>query len=173
MVPGLLGEARCPRPGSDADNALFLNDPPKAVERKVRNAFTGGRATVEEQRRLGATPEVCSVWALWRTRFAESEEKFREVTAGLPVGRAPLRGVQVPGPRAGPRFYRSHAVAREKVKDWAESTIVTIAPRRSSARLDPTESGRGQRGRSGGAAGGELPGVARVVGRELGRFDPS
>src|SRR5208282_3936528 len=53
MVPGLLGEAAMSTTGSAADNALFLNDPPKEVDRKVRNAFTGGRATLEEQRRLG------------------------------------------------------------------------------------------------------------------------
>jgi tryptophanyl-tRNA synthetase len=129
MVPGLLGEAAMSTSGDRADNALFLNDPPEVVERKVRNAFTGGRATVEEQRRLGAVPEVCSVWALWRTRFAESEEKFAEVTAGCRSG-ALLCGEcksQVLERIHG--FYRSHGVAREKVKDWAESTIVTEAPK--------------------------------------------
>jgi tryptophanyl-tRNA synthetase len=129
MVPGLLGEAAMSTSGDRADNALFLNDPPDVVERKVRNAFTGGRATVEEQRRLGAVPEVCSVWALWRTRFAESEEKFAEVTAGCRSG-ALLCGEcksQVLERIHG--FYRAHGVAREKAKDWAESTIVTAAPK--------------------------------------------
>jgi tryptophanyl-tRNA synthetase len=129
MVPGLLGEAAMSTSGDRADNALFLNDPPEVVERKVRNAFTGGRATVEEQRRLGAVPEVCSVWALWRTRFAESEEKFAEVTAGCRSG-ALLCGEcksQVLERIHG--FYRAHGVAREKAKDWAESTIVTAAPK--------------------------------------------
>jgi len=129
MVPGLLGEAAMSTSGDRADNALFLNDPPEVVERKVRNAFTGGRATVEEQRRLGAVPEVCSVWALWRTRFAESEEKFADVTAGCRSG-ALLCGEcksQVLERIHG--FYRAHGVAREKVKDWAESTIVTEAPK--------------------------------------------
>ena len=129
MVPGLLGEAAMSTSGDRADNALFLNDPPEVVERKVRNAFTGGRATVEEQRRLGAVPEVCSVWALWRTRFAESEEKFAEITAGCRSG-ALLCGEcksQVLERIHG--FYRAHGVAREKVKDWAESTIVTEAPK--------------------------------------------
>jgi len=129
MVPGLLGEAAMSTSGDRADNALFLNDPPEVVERKVRNAFTGGRATVEEQRRLGAVPEVCSVWALWRTRFADSEEKFAEITAGCRSG-ALLCGEcksQVLERIHG--FYRAHGVAREKVKDWAESTIVTEAPK--------------------------------------------
>jgi len=129
MVPGLLGESVMSTTGDRADNALFLNDPPEVVERKVRNAFTGGRATVEEQRRLGATPEICSVWSLWRTRFAESEQKFEEVTAGCRSG-ALLCGEcksQVLERIHG--FYTTHGIAREKVKDWAESTIITTAPK--------------------------------------------
>ena len=45
MLPGLLGDRVMSTSGEQKDNALFLNDPPKEVQRKVRNAFTGGRAT--------------------------------------------------------------------------------------------------------------------------------
>jgi tryptophanyl-tRNA synthetase len=128
MVPGLLGEAAMSTTGASPENALFLNDPPKAVERKVRNAFTGGRATVEEQRRLGATPEVCSVWALWRSRFAESTEVFSRVTEDCRSGRllcGECKGLLLERVQ---RFYQEHAAAREKVKAWAESTIITSPP---------------------------------------------
>ncbi|MGP8078259.1 MAG: tryptophan--tRNA ligase [Thermoplasmata archaeon] len=129
MIPGLLGDAAMSTTGNAADNVLFLNDPPKVVERKLKNAFTGGRATVEEQRRLGATPEVCSVWALWRTRFAASDEEFRQVTDGCRSGAllcGECKGSLIERVHA---FYQEHAVAREKAKEWAESLIVTEAPR--------------------------------------------
>jgi tryptophanyl-tRNA synthetase len=129
MIPGLLGEAAMSTTGHVADNALFLNDPPKVVERKIRNAFTGGRATVEEQRRLGATPEVCSVWALWRTRFARSDEEFRKVTEGCRSGSLLCGECKASVIERVHDFYREHAVAREKAKEWAESAIVTEAPR--------------------------------------------
>ncbi len=129
MIPGLLGENVMSTTGDRADNALFLNDSKSVVDRKVRNAFTGGRATVEEQRRLGATPEVCSVWALWRTRFAESEEKFREVTDGCRSGTLLCGECKSQVLERIHAFYRRHAEAREKVKEWAESTIITLAPK--------------------------------------------
>jgi len=129
MIPGLLGEAAMSTSGDRPDNALFLNDSPETVDRKIRNAFTGGRATVEEQRRLGATPEVCSVWALWRTRFAESEEKFENVTAGCRSGSLLCGECKSQLLERIHAFYRHHAEAREKVKDWAETTIVTSAPK--------------------------------------------
>jgi len=128
MVPGLLGEAAMSTTGASPENALFLNDPPKVVERKVRNAFTGGRATVEEQRRLGATPEVCSVWALWRSRFAESGEVFDRITQDCRSGKMLCGECKALLLERIHRFYAAHAAAREKVKEWAESTIVTSPP---------------------------------------------
>ena len=129
MVPGLLGDAVMSTSGERNDNALFLSDPPEVVERKVRNAFTGGRATVEEQRRLGAVPEICSVWALWRTRFAESEEKFAQVTADCRSGALLCGDCKSEVLERIHAFYRAHAAAREKAKDWAESAVITEAPK--------------------------------------------
>ncbi len=129
MVPGLQGDAAMSTTGATADNALFLNDPPKTVERKIRDAFTGGRATVEEQRRLGATPEICSIWALWRTRFAETDQKFDEITRQCRSGELLCGDCKGQLLERVHRFYREHEEAREKAKAWAESTIVTAAPR--------------------------------------------
>ena len=129
MVPGLLGEGTMSTTGNRADDALFLNDPPKVVEQKLRAAFTGGRATVEEQRRLGATPEICSVWALWRTRFAESDAKFAEITRTCRSGELLCGDCKGQLIERVQKFYEHHAAARERVKDWAESTIVTAPPK--------------------------------------------
>jgi tryptophanyl-tRNA synthetase len=129
MIPGLLGEGVMSTTGSRSDDALFLNDPPKVVEKKLKNAFTGGRATVEEQRRLGANPEICSIWALWRTRFAESDREFEEITRTCRSGEllcGECKGKLIERVHT---FFEQHAEAREKVKGWAESTIVTQAPK--------------------------------------------
>lgn len=128
MAPGLLGDRVMSTTGSVDDNALFLNDAPKEVDRKLKNAFTGGRATIEEQRRLGATPEICSVWALWRTRFARDEAEFAEVTRDCRSGA--LMCGDCKG-RLGERvhdFLRDHAERREKVRDWAEAAIIERPP---------------------------------------------
>jgi tryptophanyl-tRNA synthetase len=129
MVPGLLGEGVMSTTGNRADDALFLNDPPKVVEQKLRAAFTGGRATVEEQRRLGATPEICSIWALWRTRFAESDAKFDEVTRTCRSGELLCGDCKGQLIERVHRFYERHAEARRKAKEWAESVIITEAPK--------------------------------------------
>jgi tryptophanyl-tRNA synthetase len=130
MVPGLLGPDRVmSTSGEQKDNSLFLSDSPAEVDRKVRNAFTGGRATVEEQRRLGAVPEICSVWALWRTKFARDDREFDEVTRDCRSG-ALLCG-DCKGrilDRIHP-FLEEHARARDRAKDYAESLIIEHAPK--------------------------------------------
>jgi tryptophanyl-tRNA synthetase len=129
MLPGLLGENAMSTTGDREDNALFLNDSHSTVERKVRGAFTGGRATVEEQRRLGATPEVCSVWALWRTRFAKDDREFEEVTRDCRSGALLCGECKSRVLERIHAFYAEHAEARIKVQGWAESTIITEAPK--------------------------------------------
>lgn len=129
MIPGLLGEEVMSTTGNEEDNALFLNDPPKTVERKLRKAFTGGRASVEEQRRLGANPEICSVWALWKTRFAETPEKFEQVTRDCKSGALLCGDCKGELIERVHTFYQHHQKAREKVAGTAEELIITQAPK--------------------------------------------
>jgi tryptophanyl-tRNA synthetase len=129
MAPGLLGEQVMSTTGGDPkENALFLDDPPQEVERKVKRAFTGGRTSVEEQRRLGATPEVCSVWALWRTKFAPDEGEFRQLTDDCRSGALLCGDCKQ---RLVPRvqgFLEEHRERREAARSWAASAIVERPP---------------------------------------------
>ena len=137
MAPGLLGDKVMSTTGDSRENALFLSDPPKEAERKLRKAFTGGRASVEEQRRLGATPEICSIWALWRTKFAPDPGEFRRITDDCRSGAllcGECKGKLIE--RVGP-FLAAHAEAREAARAWAESAIIESAPARPAAPAGP------------------------------------
>jgi tryptophanyl-tRNA synthetase len=58
---------------------LKLDDLPRDAARKISTAFTGGRDTVEEQRRLGGRPDVCPVFDLYRFHFARNDGHVRRV----------------------------------------------------------------------------------------------
>jgi tryptophanyl-tRNA synthetase len=128
MLPGLQGERVMSTAGDVADNALFLNDPPKVVAKKIKNAFTGGRATVEEQRRLGATPEICSVWAAWRSRFAASEAEFQQITDECRTGKLMCGDCKGRLIERVDHFLVDHREKRAKVMDLAESLIIERPP---------------------------------------------
>ena len=70
-----------------ADTLLTLDDATKDASRKVMTAFTGGRDTVEEQRRLGGRPEICPVYDLYRFHFARDDDHvqlvYHECTKGI------------------------------------------------------------------------------------------
>jgi len=128
MLPGLLGERVMSSSSESKDNALFLNDASKEAARKIRKAFTGGRASVEEQRRLGATPEICSVWAAWRSRFASSESEFRTITEECRSGKLLCGDCKSNLIGRVQTFLVDHAERRERVADLAASLIIEQAP---------------------------------------------
>jgi tryptophanyl-tRNA synthetase len=61
------------------ETGFTLDDTPTEAARRIRGAFTGGRDTVEEQRRLGANPDICPVFDLYRFHFARNDEHVERV----------------------------------------------------------------------------------------------
>jgi len=61
---------------SDEMSAIFLDDDAETIEKKILNAFTGGRNTAEEQKRLGANIEVCKVCEILRFHFPDTKKLF-------------------------------------------------------------------------------------------------
>lgn len=69
------------------ESGFTLDDSPTEAARRVRVAFTGGRDTVEEQRRLGGRPQICPVYDLYPFHFARGDEHvelvYKECTEGI------------------------------------------------------------------------------------------
>jgi tryptophanyl-tRNA synthetase len=124
MLPGLLGERVMSTTGDSKDNAIFLDDQPKEVERKIKNALTGGRATVEEQRRLGATPEICSVWAQWRSKFAKDDAEFDQITRDCRSGALLCGDCKAKLVVRVQDFLADHSKRKEAVRGTVESLIL-------------------------------------------------
>jgi tryptophanyl-tRNA synthetase len=64
---------------SKPETSVYLTEEPKSAEKKVRASVTGGRATAEEQRRLGAHPEKCPVYELYLYHLAKDDAHLQEV----------------------------------------------------------------------------------------------
>ncbi|ADB57643.1 tryptophan--tRNA ligase [Archaeoglobus profundus] len=58
---------------SKPESYISLFDKPEEGAKKVMRALTGGRATVEEQRRLGGEPDRCVVFELYTYHFADDK----------------------------------------------------------------------------------------------------
>ncbi len=61
-------------------------DTEKAVKKKVMGAITGGRMTLEEQKRLGGEPEKCSVYLLNLFHMLEDDDELTEICRACKAG---------------------------------------------------------------------------------------
>lgn len=83
FISGLTGDKMS---SSKPETSVFLTDPPEVARKRVMGAKTGGRATAEEQRRLGAEWDKCSVAELYTYHLApdpgDLKEKYEKCTSG-------------------------------------------------------------------------------------------
>jgi len=77
FLPGLAQGGKMS--ASQPDTAIFTVDPPKEAEKKIMKAFTGGRDTIAEQRKLGGRPEICNVYAYYYFLFEENDQKLVDI----------------------------------------------------------------------------------------------
>ena len=65
---------------SDADTAIWLEDDEKAVKKKInRYAFSGGKTTIEEHRRLGGDPNVDVSFQWLKILFENDDNELKKI----------------------------------------------------------------------------------------------
>ncbi|HUK51262.1 MAG TPA: tryptophan--tRNA ligase [Terriglobales bacterium] len=104
------------------ETAIFTIDPPEVARKKIMSAFTGGRTTVEEQRRLGANPDICSVFAYEYFLFMNEKEiqdlRYNCLSGNIMCGECK----QILAERVK-KFLVEHQEKREKAKDRFEEFL--------------------------------------------------
>ena len=65
---------------SEAHHAILLSDSPEVVEEKVKkHAFSGGRTTLAEHRKLGGNPDVDVSFQWLQTLFEEDDKNVKKL----------------------------------------------------------------------------------------------
>jgi tryptophanyl-tRNA synthetase len=68
-------------------NYFTLHDKPEVIAQRISSAFTGGRATIKEQRELGGVPEICPVYEICMFHFVEDNEEIIRVYNDCKTGK--------------------------------------------------------------------------------------
>lgn len=102
---------------SKPETAIYLNDDDKTVRNKIyRHAFSGGKASIEEHRKLGGDPDI-DVPFQWLYMFFEPDDKrIEEIRTEYKSGRmltGDLKDILV---EKVTRFLGEHRERREKAK---------------------------------------------------------
>ena len=100
-----------------------LNETPKAIGKKIMSAFTGGRATVEEQKKLGGTPEICPIYEIEMCHFVEDDKDVVETYKCCKCGNLMCGEHKARTKKIILKFVEEHQKKREKLVDKAREIL--------------------------------------------------
>jgi len=118
FLPGLAAGGKMS--ASIPESSIFTMDPPQVVKKKIWNAFTGGKGTAAEQRKLGADPTVCSIFQYYFYLFEEDNAKLSERERKCRGGEMLCGECKVDIVAKLNKFLETHRERREKAKDTIE-----------------------------------------------------
>lgn len=73
---------------SSVPESLFrFDEPEKDIKKKIMNSLTGGRMTLEEQKKLGGEPEKCSVYLLNLFHMIDNDEEIKDMCRACREGK--------------------------------------------------------------------------------------
>lgn len=68
------------------DSLVWFDDDDKDVKKKIMGALTGGRQTLEEQKKLGGEPEKCSVYQLNKFHMQDDDKELAKMCESCKAG---------------------------------------------------------------------------------------
>lgn len=77
FTPSLDGDLKMSK--SKPESCIELPEDPKSVCKRLMRAKTGGRDTLEEQKRLGGQPEKCVIFELYKQHLIEDDKELQKV----------------------------------------------------------------------------------------------
>ena len=124
FIPGLEGMAG-KMSASHADTAIWTTDDEKTVEKKIRKyAFSGGRDTIEEHRKLGGNPNVDVSYQWLYMLFEPDDAKIKKIHDDYVSGKllsGELKAILIEKLNA---FLREHQKKREAAKKVVDQYFI-------------------------------------------------
>jgi len=102
------------------ESYIALTDNPEDGAKKVMRAITGGRVTLEEQKKLGGEPDKCSVYELLVYHLLEDDNELLEVYKDCVGGTRVCGNCKKFTAELMKDFLKDHQEKREKAKERLE-----------------------------------------------------
>jgi len=106
------------------ESSIFTTDSPDVVKRKIWNAFTGGKATVSEQKKMGGDPNICSIFKYFAYLFEENDDELAEWNRKCRVGEILCGYCKTELTERVNQFLVEHQKKREKARDIIEKFYI-------------------------------------------------
>ena len=85
FTPALNGEIKMSK--SMPESYIELPEDPKTAAKKLMRAKTGGRDTIEEQKKLGGIPENCMIFELYKQHLMEDDKELEKIYKNCKSGK--------------------------------------------------------------------------------------
>jgi len=99
------------------ESYIALTEPPEEAARKVKRAKTGGRVTVEEQKKHGGLPEQCTVYDLLMSHLIEEDDHVKEIFEECKNGKRMCNACKSQAAELMFSFIKHHQEERERAKE--------------------------------------------------------
>jgi tryptophanyl-tRNA synthetase len=123
FLPSLAGSDKMS--ASKPETTIYTTDDPKVARKKVLSAFTGGRVSVEEQKKMGGVPNVCSIFQYYYYLFEEDNEKLNEREQRCVRGEVMCGECKQDLADRVVKFLEKHQEKREKARDRVLDYVVS------------------------------------------------
>lgn len=115
LLPTLTGEDKMS--SSTPGASIATTDTEEQVRDKITNAFTGGRTSIEEQKKLGGNPDICTVYQMYYYLFEPDDEKLKKIHDECKAGTLMCGDDKKMLADKIITFLKDHQEKREKAKD--------------------------------------------------------
>ena len=102
---------------SISDSYIALTDDPKEASDKVKRAKTGGRVTLDEQKKLGGEPEKCTVYELMLFHLVDDDAQIKEILTDCKNGVMMCGSCKKLASELMFQFLTEHKEKRERAKE--------------------------------------------------------
>jgi len=108
---------------SDPKSYIALTDTPKDARKKILSAKTGGRESLEEQKKKGGEPEKCMIFELYKYHLIDDDKKLAEIYDKCKSGELLCGECKQNCADLTEKFLEKHAKAREKAKNTLQEFL--------------------------------------------------
>ncbi len=108
---------------SDPKSHIALSEEPKAAVKKIMSATTGGRPTLEEQKKLGGQPDICAVYKFYYYHFVEDDKEMQEIFNECKSGSILCGECKQKCARMMDKFLVEHQKKMVKAKEEAKALV--------------------------------------------------
>lgn len=85
LLEGLDGTSKMSK--RNPNSSFTFDEDPTSIKKKLQNAFTGGRSTLQEQREKGGNPDICMIHKLLKYHFLDDDKKLFEIEEDCRAGK--------------------------------------------------------------------------------------